>query len=178
MVSASKGQKILISETPVKAKAKRLAYSIDKNNFKAGISRFANSWKDDLLQMVSNRDATFLTLTRRSLHMHPPTKHLRLKKKDVVAGHSKVRIALVGPSMDGSEKLSSLMIGKSTNSRSFKNIKRKPVKFESNNKAWVTSEIFQRWHLKIDRKFRKRNRRIVLFIANCTAHNTVPVMKM
>ena len=79
--------------------------------------------------------------------------------------------------MDGSEKLPLLMIGKSANPRCFKNVKTKPVEYKSNNKAWMTGEIFERWLLKINRKFRNQNRRIVLFIDNCTVHNTIPVME-
>lgn len=39
-----------------------------------------------------------------------------------------------------------------------KNIK--IVEYESNNKAWMTSEIFQGWLLKINKKFWKLNRRM------------------
>lgn len=33
---------------------------------------------------------------------------------------------------------------KSANPNCFKNVKTKPVEYELNNKAWMTSEIFQR----------------------------------
>ena len=75
--------------------------------------------------------------------------------------------------MDVSEKLPLLMIGKSANPRCFKNIKRKPVEYKSNNKAWMTSVIFEDWLLKPNRQYRRIKRTIIIFIDNCTAH-TVP----
>ena len=74
-----------------------------------------------------------------------PDKTLAFKGESCSGGkHSKERITLlVGANMDGSRKLPFLMIGKSANSHCFKNVKTKPVENESNNKAWMTSEIFQ-----------------------------------
>jgi hypothetical protein len=42
---------------------------------------------------------------------------------------------------DGTEKETMILIGKSANSRCFKNIKRLPVKYFANRKAWMTSDI-------------------------------------
>jgi len=78
--------------------------------------------------------------------------------------------------MDGSEKLPLLMIGKSSNPRCFKNVKSKPVEYQAIKKAWMTGEIFKNWLLKIDKIFCKQNRKVMLFIDNCTAHNYIPTM--
>ena len=53
---------------------------------------------------------------------------------------------LVGANMDGSEKLLLLMTGKLTNPHCFKNVKTKSFEYESNNKAWMTSEILEAKH--------------------------------
>ncbi|XP_046400914.1 tigger transposable element-derived protein 4-like [Ischnura elegans] len=91
---------------------------------------------------------------------------------------SKERITLlVGAYMDGSEKLPLLMIGKSANPRCFKNVKSKPVEYVSSSKAWMTSDLFAKWLMKLDKRFVKENRQVLLFIDNCTAHNTIPVME-
>jgi len=79
--------------------------------------------------------------------------------------------------MDGSEKLPLLMIDKSANPCCFKNVKSKPVAYESNKKAWMTCEFFEKWLLSINKKFGKEKREIFLFIDNCTAHNSIPEMK-
>jgi hypothetical protein len=69
------------------------------------------------------------------------------------------------------------MIGKSSNPpRHFKNIKSKPVEYQANKKAWMTGKVFKNWLLKIDKIFCKPNRKVMLFIYNCTAHNYIPTM--
>ncbi|GFV10469.1 uncharacterized protein TNCV_1951191 [Trichonephila clavipes] len=44
--------------------------------------------------------------------------------------------------MDGSEKITSLAIGKSAKSRCFKGINSFPTKYRSNKEAWMTNELF------------------------------------
>uniref|UniRef100_A0A1B6D5P3 DDE-1 domain-containing protein n=1 Tax=Clastoptera arizonana TaxID=38151 RepID=A0A1B6D5P3_9HEMI len=68
------------------------------------------------------------------------------------------------------------MIGKSQNPRCFKTVKSKPIEYKSNKKAWMTSELFEEWLLKLDNNFHKQNRTIILFIDNSTAHNSIPIM--
>lgn len=61
-----------------------------------------------------------------------------------------------------------LVIGKSKNPRCFKGVKKFPVDYHSNSNAWMTALIFKEWLLKWDSRL---NRKIVLLIDNCTAHN-------
>ena len=96
-------------------------------------------------------------------------------KNDKCAGGklSKERLTvLVTASMAG-EKLPLLVIGKSANPRCFKNIKKLPLPYESNKKAWMTAAIFETWVKKLDSQMRKRNRNIALVLDNCTAHPKV-----
>ena len=72
--------------------------------------------------------------------------------------------------MDGSEKLKPLVIGKSKNPRSFKNVRALPVTYIANKKAWMVSEEFTTWVKQLDRQFAAENRRVLLFIDNCSAH--------
>lgn len=55
--------------------------------------------------------------------------------------------------MDGSEKLPLLMISKLANPRYFKNIKTKSVEYVNSSQAWMTSVLFEKWLLKIYKKF-------------------------
>lgn len=92
--------------------------------------------------------------------------------------NSKERVTvLVGANMDGSEKLPLLMIGKSAKPRCFKSVKSLPVQYEANKKAWMTSELFENWLATLDKKLNRSNRRILLFIDNCTAHSKTPKLK-
>ena len=108
-----------------------------------------------------------------------PDKTLTFKGDRCSGGkNSKERITLlIGANMDSIEKRSLFMIGKSENPRSFKNVRTKPIDYTANKKAWMTREIFEDWLLKLDKKICKQNRKILLFIDNCTVHNSIPLME-
>lgn len=60
--------------------------------------------------------------------------------------HSKDRITLlVGSNATGTEKLPLLAVGHAANPRCFKNVKKIPVDYQANRKAWMTSELFKDW---------------------------------
>ena len=96
-------------------------------------------------------------------------------KNDKCAGGklSKERLTvLVTASMAG-EKLPLLVIGKSANPRCFKNIKKLPLPYESNKKAWMIAAIVKTWVKKLDSQMRKSNQTIALVLDNCTDHPKV-----
>jgi len=72
----------------------------------------------------------------------------------------------------GSEKLKPILIGKSKNPRCFKNVRVEnlPIQYESNAKAWMTSELFSKFCFNWDRKLKKDGRKILLLLDNCSAH--------
>ncbi|GBN51771.1 Tigger transposable element-derived protein 4 [Araneus ventricosus] len=72
--------------------------------------------------------------------------------------------------MNGSEKQKLTVIGKSQKSKCFKNVKKLPVDYKSNKKAWMTSDLFQKYLRQWDKELAKKKRKIVLLIDNCTAH--------
>ena len=77
-----------------------------------------NSWKDNLLQMISDRDTKdIFNIDEMGLFFKcTPNKTLAFKGESCSGKHSKERITLLfGANMDGSEKLPLLMIGKSAN---------------------------------------------------------------
>ena len=85
---------------------------------------------------------------------------------------SKERITLmIAANMDGTEKLPLLAIGKSAKPQCFKNVKNLPVEYKSNKKAWMTGGIFTEWVTKLDRKFSRENRKVLLIVDNCSAHD-------
>ncbi|XP_056645866.1 tigger transposable element-derived protein 6-like [Diorhabda sublineata] len=71
--------------------------------------------------------------------------------------------------MVGSEKLKPLLIGKSAKPRCFKNIKTFPMTYRANKKAYMTAE----WVISVNLDFQRKNRKIFLFLDNCTAHNNI-----
>ena len=72
-----------------------------------------------------------------------PNETLSFKNESCKGGKlSKQRATtLVGSNMDGSEKLTLLMIGKTANTRCFKKLKKKCTEHAANKKAWMTRII-------------------------------------
>lgn len=86
--------------------------------------------------------------------------------------NSKDRITLLlAVNMDGSEKLTPLLIGKFAKPRCFKNLKTLPMTYRSNRKAWMTSDLFNEWLQSLNEEMSNQKRKILLFIDNCPAHN-------
>ena len=86
---------------------------------------------------------------------------------------SKDRITVLLACSSSGEKLTPLVIGKSKRPRCFpKNFTSStlPVHYHHNKKAWMTCSIFQSWLERLNTKMKADNRKILLFIDNCSAH--------
>ncbi|GBL74310.1 Tigger transposable element-derived protein 6 [Araneus ventricosus] len=108
-----------------------------------------------------------------------PNKTAVFKGEECHSGkQSKLRVTvLLAANQSGKEKLPPLMIGQSKKPRCFANIKSFPIIYKSNQKAWMTSEIFGDWLKGIDKEMAKKKRRILLFKDNCNAHSNFPALK-
>lgn len=102
-----------------------------------------------------------------------PDRTLALKGESCHGGKSaKERLTvLLCTNSDGSDKQVPIVIGKSAKPRCFKNVKKLPVKYYANSKAWMTSEIFRDILHALDKFFGAKGRKILLFIDNCAAHS-------
>lgn len=202
----TRDKKIPVSGPIVRSKAEQFATELGKSNFKASTGwldgfkernkisfksvcgesgavnqQEANQWKKDLEEMIQDRNPKdIFNVDETGLFFKcTPDKTLAFKDEKCHGGKlSKERLTLlVGANMDGTEKLPLLMIGKSANPRCFKNVKSKPVEYVNSPRAWMTGSLFESWLLKLDKKFGKEKREIILFIDNCSAHNTIPLME-
>jgi len=101
-----------------------------------------------------------------------PSKTLRFRNESCAGGKlSKERVTvLVAANMSGSEKRKLLVIGKSKKPRCFKGVTSFPVTYESNTKAWMTSELFQKISTSWDHELRSKRRKILLLLDNRPAH--------
>lgn len=76
---------------------------------------------------------------------------------------------LLGASALG-EKLKPLVVGKSKSPHCFKSSKNLPVTYRWNKKSWMTSDIFKEYVTMVDRKLKHEQRKIIMFVDNCSAH--------
>lgn len=104
-----------------------------------------------------------------------PDRTFKFKGEKCIGGKmSKERITvLVTANMDGSVKEKLLVIGKFRNPRCFKNVKRLPVNYEANRRAWMTSDIFEKFLHSWNSKLRSTNKKVLLLLDNCPAHPKV-----
>lgn len=86
-----------------------------------------------------------------------------LERKKSAMAEKAIKSILLGANMDDSEKLKSLMIGKSSKPRCFKNIKSLPMAYCTNKKAWITGELFNKWIQSVNAHMEKRQRNILLY---------------
>ncbi|GFV23373.1 tigger transposable element-derived protein 6 [Trichonephila clavipes] len=105
-----------------------------------------------------------------------PEKTFTFKKEKCHGGkHSKERLTiLLTVNMDGSEKITPLVIGKSAKPRCFKGINSFPTKYRSNKKAWMTTELFNEWLVSLNSDMKREKRYILLFLDYCTVQNNAP----
>ena len=68
---------------------------------------------------------------------------------------------------------SPLVIGKSKQPWRFKNIRCLPTPYDFSSKAWMASGNFESWLRKLDSKFRRQNRTVLLIVDNYPAHPIV-----
>lgn len=195
-----------VSGPLLRSKAEQFATELEKPNFKASTGwldgfkernkisfkfvcgesgavnkQDANQWKKDLEEMIQDRNPKDIFNVDETglFYKCTPDRTLAFKDEKCHGGKlSKERITLlVGANMDGTEKLPLLMIGKAANPRCFKNVKSKPVEYVNSSRAWMTGSLFENWLLKLDKKFLKEKRVVILFIDNCTAHNSIPLLE-
>ena len=104
-----------------------------------------------------------------------PEKTLKFKGEKCVGGKkSKERLTvLLCANMTGNEKRKLLVIGKAKQPRCFKNVKKLPVRYVANRKAWMTSEIFREELRLWDKELQRKKRKILLILDNCPAHPLV-----
>ena len=84
---------------------------------------------------------------------------------------------LIFANMDGSWKWPLFVIGKLKMCRGFKGLKKTPVQYEANTKAWMTAATFIPWLQELDKKMHMANRKALLVFDNCTANPRVENLK-
>lgn len=95
------------------------------------------------------------------------------KDADCAGGkRAKNRItAALCASMAG-EKIKPLVIGRAGKPRCFKrvDVNSLPVTYRHNKKAWMNGKLFEEWVKSFDKKMRRQNRKVLLFVDNASSH--------
>lgn len=104
-----------------------------------------------------------------------PDKTVKFRDEKCSGGKlSKDRITvMVAANMNGTIKKKLLIIGKTQNPRCFKNVRSLPVDYESNRKAWMTSDVFIKWVRDWYRELTKKKTKVLLLVDNCPAHLSI-----
>lgn len=167
-------QNVPVSGVMMREKAKSYAESLGINNFRASDGWFDRckrrhhitfkkvcgesasveesvcpEWKEKLSKMLENYEPKDVFNADESglFFKCLPDRTYCFKNEKCHGGkNSKERITLLlAANMDGSEKLTPLMIGKSAKPRCFKKIKSLLMHYRANKKAWMTSTLFSEW---------------------------------
>ncbi|GFO02073.1 tigger transposable element-derived protein [Plakobranchus ocellatus] len=141
-----------------------------------------DTWRGSALQQLLENyiaDDIFNTNVTGIFYQCLPDKTLDFKGNVCTRGKkAKDRLTvLVAANMSESEKLPLLSIGESAKPRCFNNIKKLPVQYAANKKAWMTSDIFISWLQKLDRKFLLQGHSVAMIVDNCPAHPSVDNLK-
>lgn len=137
-----------------------------------------NAWQRDILPDILkpfNENDIFNADETGLFYKCLPEKTITFKANKCHGGkQSKERVTcLLAANMSGTEKLKIHLIGKSENPRCFRGIKWLPVDYANNNKSWMTSDLFEKWLLKLDRRFLREDRKVLFLIDNCPAHPSI-----
>ena len=98
------------------------------------------------------------------------TKTLQSKGERCAGGKlSNVRLTGLAAANAIRENLPLILIGKSAKPRCFNGVKSLPWLCQSQKKAWMNSEIFETYVRKVDMRFQREDRKVVLIIDKCQA---------
>lgn len=131
--------------------------------------------KDYLPDDIFSADETVICFK----HLPGCTDNTSLVREDCSGGkRSNERVTvLLCTNMSGTEKFPPLVVGNPLKPKCFKGIKFLSADYESNPKSWMTASLWNKWLKKLDKTMSVENRKIILFIDNCTAHAIVPNLK-
>ncbi|CAD7675366.1 unnamed protein product [Nyctereutes procyonoides] len=103
--------------------------------------------------------------------------HTLAAKGDHCRGGKKAKqrlTALFCCNASGTEKMRPLIVGRSANPHCLRNVHSLPCDYRANQWAWMTQDLFNEWLMQVDARMKQAERRILLLIDNCSAHNMLP----
>ena len=137
-----------------------------------------NEWKQKLPELIKEYEPqdVFNADELGLFYRLQPSKTYTFKGQKCKGGKkSRERVTiLLCSNMNGTEKFDLFAIGKSANPKSFKEIRKNhkslPFIYRNNSNSWMTSKFFEEFISILNSRMIKKDRKILLFVDNCTAH--------
>lgn len=117
-----------------------------------------------------------------------PKTTLASKRESSAPGHkiSKDRVTVLNcANSTGNHRIPLLLIGKSQRPRAFKNVKKLPVHYKNQPRAWMTASLFTEWYDEIfipevkkhQKSLGKEHSKVLLIVDNAPTHPTEDLME-
>lgn len=151
-----------------------IAWQVACGEEKAADTESAVTWRNDNFQEIVDAfspDDVFNADETACFYQLLPDKTMNFKGEKCKGGkksHLRVSVLFCCNST-GTEKLKPLLTGKSAKPRCLKNVVSLPCDYRANKKAWMTRELFTQWLLQLDDAMKKKGRKILLIVDNCSA---------
>ena len=91
---------------------------------------------------------------------------------------SKERVTVLVAASALGEKLPLLVIGKSKRPHCFRGVLNLPVEYDANQRAWMTSEKFEKWLMKVNNSMRVEGRKIAMILENFSGHPNLTLSRV
>ncbi|CAG8755996.1 13010_t:CDS:2, partial [Gigaspora rosea] len=149
---------LILSESLIKEKGRQFAQAL---NIPEESLTFSNEWISRFKKCNGLRKVT----------IHGEAGSAPLETLPAECDKTRVTVLLCSNST-GSDKLRPLVIGTSKKPRSFNgiNISQLPVTYRNNKKAWMRTDIWEKWLKFIDKGFRIQGRQVLLLVDNASSH--------
>jgi hypothetical protein len=142
--------------------------------------KVVNDWKEKLPQLIKDYEpCDVYNMDETGLFYRATSKQTYKEKgKECVGGKfSKERLTIALCANMAGEKEPAFVIGKAYRPRCFQRKKidpnNLPVRYAANKKAWMTGASFESWLIQFDKKMKKKNRYVILFLDNAPSHPKV-----
>ena len=134
----------------------------------------ANAEKYDILKLIreefQNKDIFNADETGLFWKM-TPDRTLSFRGDSCKGGkRSKERVTVLVAASALGEKLPLLVIGKSKRPHCFRGVLNLPVEYDANQRAWMTSEKFEKWLMKVNNSMRVEGRKIAMILDIFSGH--------
>ena len=141
------------------------SFSVDQDSITRWISKLPEIINNYEMQNIFNLDETGLfwkLLSNKTYAFSNESRHGIKQHKN------RVTLTMICNANGSEKKL--IMIGSSVKPRCFRQVKTLPIDYYNQKNTWMDSSIFRKIVFKLNDKMKKQNRKILLFLDNCSSY--------